>query len=417
MNLKQVLQGTIGVLCGVALTVPLAGCGAGGASSDAIEVWTSMDTGSAQLKTLQSLTDKFMQENPGTKINLVPRATTYEEDIKVRLAANNAPDIFATHGWSRDRYAKFLEDLSGHEWADKLVDAASDSMQEENGSLYALPFGINVSAALYNKTVLDKAGVDPTQIATWDDFMNACEKVKAIGATCVGLPGKDNWQSGGLADMSAVGFYDDAKREELKNGTFNVDDYVPVMQNLKRLADSGYINVDYVSASPDDLYRLMAQDQMAFSFQGVNFLASLVSYNENPNVGLMPYPSPEGEPYFTGGELTAFGVSKSSKHKEAALKYIDFLAETDNMKEMVKVVAQPSPFTDVPSNLGNVTESYDYWTKERGIQTEAIFDRAYLPDGIWNTIITTADGVITGQLTPQAASEQMKTKYDSLYKK
>ena len=35
-------------------------------------------------------------------------------------------------------------------------------------------------AWFYNKDVFDKAGVDPTQVRTWDDFYEAAKKIRAV---------------------------------------------------------------------------------------------------------------------------------------------------------------------------------------------------------------------------------------------
>ncbi|WEV69385.1 extracellular solute-binding protein [Bifidobacterium sp. ESL0775] len=418
MKASKVLKVVALLAAGSMAITPLAACGGSSNSkNDALEVWTSMDTGSTQIKALQKVTDEFEKKNPDVKIKLVPRATSYEQDIKVRLAANNAPDIFNTHGWSKNRYANFLENLSTRTWAKRLNPTANNVMRAKNKNLYALPLAVAANGVLYDKDVLDQAGVDAKSINTWADFMGACQKIKAIGATPLGLPGKENWWTGNVADMTAMGFYTKAQEKDLLAGKFDPKLYEPVLQNIKDIKDAGYINVDYVSASPDDMYRLMGQNKLAFSFQGLDFLSSLKSYAPNANVGFMPYPSQKTEHYFAAGELTALGVSKTSKHKDQALKYIDFLAQKDVMTKLTAAVSQPTAFNDVPSTLGKATESYDYWSKTKKVPTQEIFDRAYLPDGMWNTIITTADGVVTGQSTPASASDQMKTKFDGLYKK
>lgn len=402
-------------LLAISLMAPLAACGSSSAGGDTIDVMTSMDTGSEQLKVLQSITDEFTKENPGAKFNLIARSTSYEQDLKVRLSANNAPDIFNTHGWSRDRYSNFLEDLSGRSWAKSLTDQANSSLRNDKDQLYALPLGQAVNGILYNKTVLDKAGVDSTKIANWDDFTAACEKVKAVGATCFGFSGKDNWWGGSLVDGMANGYYDNAQRKALQEGKFEVKDYQAMLDRVKSFVDKGFINADYVSATPDDMYRLMAQDKMAFNDLGLQFMTSVLSYNPKAQLGLMPLPGEKSDPYFTVGELAALGVSKTSKHKDMALKYLDYLAKPANMKKLTAAVGMPSAFTNVPSELGVVTDSYNYWTQQHPVTSETIFDRVYFPDGMWNTMITTADSIMTGQATPQQAAEQVKTKFDSLY--
>lgn len=106
---------------------------------------TGMATGSVHLKTLQSITDAFEKENPGVKINLIPSSQDFTQDIKVRLAARNAPDLWNTHGWSRDRYADFLEPLQNRSWAGKMKDLTKEAFMEDDGTFYALPLDIQVT--------------------------------------------------------------------------------------------------------------------------------------------------------------------------------------------------------------------------------------------------------------------------------
>ena len=51
-----------------------------------IEFMTGMSTGTAQLEAMQQLVDEFEEENPGVTINLIAGTTSYEQDLRVRLA-------------------------------------------------------------------------------------------------------------------------------------------------------------------------------------------------------------------------------------------------------------------------------------------------------------------------------------------
>ena len=42
------------------------------------------------------------------------------------------------------------------------------------------------------------------------------------------------------------------------------------------------------------------------------------------------------------------------------------------------------------------------------------FDRVYLPNGMWNTMVTTTDSVITGQTSGEKAVQQMGSDFSSL---
>ena len=204
----------------------LAACGSSSASGEKkLDFITGMATGSVHLKTLQSITDAFEKENPGVKINLIPSSQDFTQDIKVRLAARNAPDLWNTHGWSRDRYADFLEPLQNRSWAGKMKDLTKEAFMEDDGTFYALPLDIQVTGVLYNKDVLDKVGVDPNSLNTWDEFNDACAKVKEAGLTCVVAGGKDTAIAGDLADLTASAWYDDAELKNLQSGKFDSSVY------------------------------------------------------------------------------------------------------------------------------------------------------------------------------------------------
>lgn len=97
--MKSIIKG-IAAVAACAMTVTgLAACGSSSASGEKkLDFITGMATGSVHLKTLQSITDAFEKENPGVKINLIPSSQDFTQDIKVRLAARNAPDLWNTPG-------------------------------------------------------------------------------------------------------------------------------------------------------------------------------------------------------------------------------------------------------------------------------------------------------------------------------
>ena len=125
-------------------------------------------------------------------------------------------------------------------------------------------------------------------------------------------------------------------------------------------------------------------------------------------------PSENGEPFLVGGEGRAYGVSKTSPNKEQALDYLAYLAEPDNLSELAGAVGGIPGLTNATSDLGILTASYDTFVKPGELPLQPYFDRVYLPNGIWDTMVTTTDGVITGQMTPADAVKQMKSSYDSL---
>ena len=60
--------------------------------------------------------------------------------------------------------------------------------------LYDLPLGLNVEGFWYNKAVFEAAGLDPNSPPkTWDEFLAACEAIKATGIAPIAQGGADQW--------------------------------------------------------------------------------------------------------------------------------------------------------------------------------------------------------------------------------
>ena len=68
-----------------------------------------------QATTFQGLVDKF-EEEYGCTVNVAEYGTDYENTLKTRMAANELPDVFQTHGWSILRYKEYLMNLQDQPW-------------------------------------------------------------------------------------------------------------------------------------------------------------------------------------------------------------------------------------------------------------------------------------------------------------
>lgn len=416
--MKNITKALAAVAACAMVITGLSACGGGSANGEKkLDFITGMATGSVHLKTLQTITDAFEKENPGVKINLIPSSQDFTQDIKVRLAAKNAPDLWNTHGWSRDRYANFLEPLQDRSWAKDMKSMGDTAFKTDDGKFYALPLDIQVTGVLYNKDVLDKVGVDPDKLNTWDEFNDACAKVKDAGLTCVVAGGKDTAIAGDLADLTASAWYDDAALKTLQSGTFDTSVYRKESGLIEGWAKDGYFNRDYTSATQDDIEKLMANGQAAFYFRSNLHSAQIETFNPNVNLGFMATPTEDGDRYVTIGEDWAVGASKTGKNKDIALKYIDFLAKSENMTQLTKMTNNDSALEGIDVNLGKINDTYEKWVTEKKTRTVPFFDRIYLPDGMWDTLCKSTDGLITGQLDAKGAADQMNTNFQTMWAK
>jgi raffinose/stachyose/melibiose transport system substrate-binding protein len=395
----------------------LSGCGApaSGGGAATLQVETNMTAGSEQLAVLTTLAQEFEASHAGVKLDLIPSSTTYEQDIKVKLAARNAPDIWQTHGWSRDRYAEFLAPLQDRAWNKDVNKLLDPSMRSEDGSIYAVPMVTDVAGLVYNADVLKKAGVDPATLTTWDAFDAAAAKIKAGGVVPISVSGKANGPAGNIIDWMAPGMFTDTELDAFKSGQFQAAGYTAMLTTVADWSKKGYFNPDYSSATQDDVAKALGSGKAAFVFSQNTVVASALAASPDANLGFMPIPSKVGKSYLIGGEGIAYGASAAGANLDAAKEFLDYLAQPASQEAFAKASGGVPGIATAKTDLGHLQDSYDAWVVKAGTTLVPYYDRVYLPNGLWNTLVTSTDSVITGQGTPESATSQVEKDFTSLY--
>ena len=153
--------------------------------------------GASQRTVWESVISDFEKANPDVKVK---SAFIEEEAYKVQLPAwltTVAPDIVKWHEGERMSYYAsrgLLEDLSA-DWTANGWDKQFTSLKgasSYNGKQYALPTDYFSWGMFYRKDLFDKAGIK-SEPKTWEEFLDACQKLKAIGVTPIAVGGRDAW--------------------------------------------------------------------------------------------------------------------------------------------------------------------------------------------------------------------------------
>lgn len=168
-----------------------------------LSVWINRPQATATV--VQGILDEFMKANPGIKIDFNAPAATYENLMKVKMAANDMPDIFSTHGWAKARYGNFLLDLRKEGWASKISPSIKPQVTDETGKVYVLPIDQDKSGMTYNVDILKRYGVEVP--LTFDAFLAACETIRTKSGgtvTPIHIGGSDGWPEGQYYDYFAT---------------------------------------------------------------------------------------------------------------------------------------------------------------------------------------------------------------------
>lgn len=128
----------------------------------------------------------------------IPDTESYYSKLKTLIASDEMPSMF----WADpDTFTSGLRDqgllynvgdmLEDLDLLDYFLDITIEYPKFDDGSLYGMAVGANVSYFFYHPSMFKAAGIDSAP-ATWDEFLEDCSKIKETGITPIASSG-DTW--------------------------------------------------------------------------------------------------------------------------------------------------------------------------------------------------------------------------------
>jgi multiple sugar transport system substrate-binding protein len=133
----------------------------------------------SRVKISQQAIDIYQQANPGVVINpeVSGGAGDHFAKVDTQIAGGNGPDIIQMGGNIPDYVNKgVLADLTPYSGAGKAIDTSTIDAGAVangiiNGKLYGISTGVSMPALVYNKSLIQKAGLPlPSVSMTYDEF-------------------------------------------------------------------------------------------------------------------------------------------------------------------------------------------------------------------------------------------------------
>ena len=155
-----------------------------------------------QMKDMEQLKTEYETANPGTTVNF---QVMEEADLRSAVTADVASgagqyDIVTIGAYETPQWGanKWLVDLTENLKADAAYDVEDilppvRDVNSFEGKLFAVPFYGESSILMYNKEVLDKAGVTVSANPTWQEVADAAKKVNTADMSGICMRGKPGW--------------------------------------------------------------------------------------------------------------------------------------------------------------------------------------------------------------------------------
>ena len=185
-------------------TLLLTGCKTGGGNADysdnsKMKIRFHVDQKSAEGVAYKKLIDAFNKEyaSKGMKVtpSFVARSagdSNYEKQLNTDKLEGTLPDIITFDAPNCAAYAEaeYLYDISSFLSAEEK--AKFITLNNYNGKTYGIPIQESSAGFYYNKDLFNKAGINVSGITvdnpwTYDQFKQACQKLKASGVTAVDM--------------------------------------------------------------------------------------------------------------------------------------------------------------------------------------------------------------------------------------
>jgi len=288
--------------------------------------------------TFDKLVAKFNEANPNIKVTQVnpPDAETV---LKTRVAKKDIPDVVglgATDTFSTLAKGGFFEDFTNDPLIKNIQPAYLSMLKSMTGltEMNGIPFSTNANGVIYNKAMFKELNL--TVPKTWDEFIATAQKVKDSGKNAFYLTLKDSWTTlppFNALESSNVGL-DFFTQRAAGSVTFK-DTFREVADKQLKLLD--FAQKDIFGKGYNDGNTAFAKGESAMYLQGVWAIPEIQKANPKIEIGVFPFPGTNdpAKNKLVSGVDTLLTVAKSSKHKEEAKKFVDFLLQPDNVKQYI----------------------------------------------------------------------------------
>lgn len=416
----------LGVLLGaVMLMTILCGCGFEAAESGGVSEKAPKDTEGRETvsllswyseKQLGEFIDSFEEEYPDIRIDLqyVPPVQQYIDKFSVLVASGQMTDMFYTAAENKQEIIEreLAEDISGMEVFER-IDSDTAGTYGKDGEIYAYSPDAWLAGVFYNVDLFKEAGIGKAP-ETWDEFIDACAKLKELGvepylddAENVHNLSQDLYQSMVISKNP-----DTDVRINNGESTYAEQYTEPFKIWYEDLVEPGLYSPMSLGLNSDQVIDMFANGEAAMIHGGPWTVNTIEEKNPDLNYDIFAVADKEGNRVYPGALNVGLSISTGSEHKEACEKFIEFMSRDENILKWQKISNNVIIVKGIDYDMGTVFEK---------VKDEAVNGNFYLPQivwknsaGIYKEFLTGIQDAITGANTIENIPVRMDEKQAEL---
>jgi sorbitol/mannitol transport system substrate-binding protein len=362
---RRPLVGAVVLITGLTVTACSSGAvssgGDGGGRGKTVTL-NLATVNNGQMKDMEKLKGEYEKAHPGTKVNF---QVMEEGDLRAAVTADVASkagqyDIvtigayetpqWGANGWLVDLTPELQKDAAYD--VNDLLPPVRDINTYDN-KLYAVPFYGESSILMYNKEVLDKAGVTISENPTWQQVADAAKKVNSASMAGICMRGKPGWGDLFGPLTTVVQTFGGAWYDNNWNATVDTPEWKQAVTFYKTLLDQSG-EKDPVSYSFNECLTAVKEGKAAM-WADASVAASMLEADDSPVKGKMGYAHMPVYKTKQSGWLWSWNLAipATTKNKAAAIDFVKWATS----KDYIKLVGNKIGWSNVPP--GSRTSTYE----------------------------------------------------------
>ena len=320
------------------------------ASRAATLVFNADTSDPAPRAAFEAVVAQFKKENPGTDVTFnVYDHESYKQSIRNWLTSA-PPDVVLWYTGNRMRQlssAGLLADVSDL-WTPAIkaqFPAKAIENTTDHGKQYGVPYSTYQWGLYYRADILGKNGVAP--IATWNEMLSACDKLRGAGLNPIVIGTKDLWPTAGwfdYIDLRTNGF---AFHQTLMAGKVAWTDgkVKAVFAHWRELLDKKCFNPDHTGLSWQEAQSQLYRGTGTMMLMG-NFITQSFPPETAPKMALSDFPQiTPGVPRAEEAPVESVHIPAGAKNKTDARKFLQFMMRADVQTTINRIEKQ------IPENI------------------------------------------------------------------
>lgn len=301
------------------------------------------------VRVIEEIISKFMKKYPDIRVSYESlKGAEYYDALRKRMVSGKGNDIFMVNHdivlelTSRNQ----LADLSCLTTISEYTNQMLDQMNKD-GAIYWLPTTVSAFGLYCNIELLQKYKQRvPENLEEWE---RVCDYFLTQGITPI-ISNNDISLKTLAIGQSFYSLYQENNQEEaftyLNQGEARLSS---LLTSGFSLAED-FINKDYIDAekalvtekTSDDLLEFI-KGEVPFMLTGVWAVGRIKEMQPDFEFQVVPYPALPDENFIVINADTRLSVNADSKHLDAAMKFVEFFTQTENIQRFAEQQSSFSP--------------------------------------------------------------------------